>query len=53
MWEKYINSFNLELDDKSMIIFDKASSHLSSDFINEINAENTLFKYISADLTCF
>ena len=39
IWEKYINSFNLELDDKSMMILDKASSHLSTDFKNEINAK--------------
>lgn len=52
-WEKYINSFNLELDDKSMVILDKVNSHLSTDFINEINAKNTLFKYIPAGLTPF
>ena len=32
IWLKYLNKFNLEEEDKSILILDKASSHYSEDF---------------------
>ena len=46
IWLQYLKQFNLEEDDKSILIIDKASSHFSEDFLNDIDLKNTLFHYI-------
>ena len=37
IWLQYLKQFNLEEDDKSILILDKASSHFSEDFLNDID----------------
>ena len=53
IWLKYLNKFNLEEEDKSILILDKASSHYSEDFLNNIDLKNTLLHYIPGGLTRF
>ena len=37
IWLKYLNKFNLEEEDKSILILDLESSHYSEDFLNNID----------------
>ena len=53
IWHQYLKQFNLEEDDKSILILDKASSHFSEDFLNDIDLKNTLFHYIPGGLIRF
>ena len=53
IWLQYLKQFNLEEDDKSILIIDKASSHFSEDFLNDIDLKNTSFHYIPGGLTRF
>ena len=42
IWLNCINKFNLDKEVKLLMILDKDSSHLSDEFLKEINIQNIL-----------
>ena len=53
IWLQYLKQFNLEVEDKSILVLDTSTSHFSEDFLTDIDLKNILFHYIQGGLTRF